>query len=57
MLVGGPASARSGETRIGGKTDADTEAIRAFNLKLYADKRVSLSLIPLGDGLTLACKL
>ena len=40
-----------------GKTDADTEAIRAFNLKLHADKRVSLSLIPLGDGLTLACKL
>jgi caffeoyl-CoA O-methyltransferase len=40
-----------------GKSDADTEAIRAFNLKLHADKRVSLSLIPLGDGLTLACKL
>ena len=40
-----------------GKTDADTEAIRAFNLKVHADKRVSLSLIPLGDGLTLACKL
>jgi len=39
-----------------GKIDADTEAIRAFNLKLHADKRVSLSLIPLGDGLTLACK-
>jgi len=40
-----------------GKTDADTEAIRAFNLKLHADQRVLLSLIPLGDGLTLACKL
>ena len=39
------------------KTDADTEAIRAFNLKLHADERVSLSLVPLGDGLTLACKL
>jgi len=39
------------------RTDADTEAIRAFNLKLHADQRVSLSLIPLGDGLTLACKL
>ena len=40
-----------------GKTDADTEAIRAFNRKLHADERVSLSLVPLGDGLTLACKL
>jgi caffeoyl-CoA O-methyltransferase len=40
-----------------GKTDADTKAIRAFNLKLQADQRVLLSLITLGDGLTLACKL
>src|SRR5450759_205671 len=39
------------------KTDGDTEAIRAFNAKLHADERVSLSLVPLGDGLTLACKL
>jgi predicted O-methyltransferase YrrM len=39
------------------KTDADTEAIRAFNRKLQADDRVTLSLVPLGDGLTLACKL
>ncbi len=37
--------------------DPDTEAIRAFNRKLHADQRVALSLIPLGDGLTLACKL
>jgi predicted O-methyltransferase YrrM len=39
------------------KTDVDTEAIRAFNRKLQADERVTLSLVPLGDGLTLACKL
>jgi caffeoyl-CoA O-methyltransferase len=39
------------------KTDAETEAIRAFNRKLQADERVALSLVPLGDGLTLACKL
>jgi caffeoyl-CoA O-methyltransferase len=39
------------------KTDADTEAIRAFNRQLHSDERVSLSLVPLGDGLTLACKL
>jgi predicted O-methyltransferase YrrM len=37
--------------------DADTEAIRAFNLKLHQDMRVAQSLVPLGDGLTLACKL
>jgi predicted O-methyltransferase YrrM len=37
--------------------DADTAAIRAFNQKLHADTRVVLTLIPLGDGLTLACKL
>ena len=35
----------------------DTEAIRAFNRNLHADRRVALSLVPLGDGLALACKL
>jgi caffeoyl-CoA O-methyltransferase len=39
------------------KTDVDTEAIRAFNQKLHADARIALTLVPLGDGLTLACKL
>jgi predicted O-methyltransferase YrrM len=39
------------------ETDADTEAIRAFNLKVHADPRVAIGMIPLGDGLTLACKL
>ncbi|HXK01855.1 MAG TPA: class I SAM-dependent methyltransferase [Verrucomicrobiae bacterium] len=37
--------------------EADTEAIRAFNRKLHADRRIALTLVPLGDGLTLACKL
>jgi caffeoyl-CoA O-methyltransferase len=37
-------------------TDADTEAIRSFNAKLKDDERVSLSLVPIGDGLTLARK-
>jgi caffeoyl-CoA O-methyltransferase len=36
---------------------ADTEAIRAFNTKLLGDARVAMSLVTLGDGLTVACKL
>jgi predicted O-methyltransferase YrrM len=36
--------------------DADTRAIRSFNEKLLADDRVWLSLLPIRDGLTLACK-
>jgi caffeoyl-CoA O-methyltransferase len=37
--------------------DPDTEAIRAFNRKLHADDRIALTLVTIGDGLTLACKL
>jgi len=36
--------------------DDDTNAIRALNDKVRADERVTLSMIPLGDGLTLARK-
>jgi caffeoyl-CoA O-methyltransferase len=34
--------------------DADTAALQAFNLKLRDDNRIDLSLLPIGDGLTLA---
>ena len=34
--------------------DPDTVALREFNDRLFADPRIDLSLLPLGDGLTLA---
>jgi caffeoyl-CoA O-methyltransferase len=38
------------------KQDPDTVAIRDFNTKIRNDQRVHLSLVPIGDGLTLAMK-
>jgi len=37
--------------------DVDTVALRAFNKKLYNDKRVAISMLPVADGLTLVRKL
>lgn len=37
-------------------TDDDTVAIRTFNANLKDDDRVTISLVPIGDGLTLARK-
>ena len=37
--------------------DSSTRAIRKFNENLSSDPRVSISMVPIGDGLTLACKL
>lgn len=37
-------------------THPDTEAIREFNRSLHADTRIWLSVVPIGDGLTLALK-
>lgn len=36
--------------------DPDSGALRAFNQRLHIDPRVDLSLVPIGDGLTLARK-
>lgn len=36
--------------------DADTRAIREFNGRILHDDRVWLSMLPVRDGLTLACK-
>lgn len=36
--------------------EARTRIIRAFNERLYQDERVTLSLVPIADGLTLALK-
>jgi caffeoyl-CoA O-methyltransferase len=38
------------------RQDDDTSAIRALNEAVHADDRVSLSLLPISDGLTLARK-
>ena len=38
------------------KQDDDTRAIRATNVFIHQDDRVDISLIPIGDGLTLARK-
>jgi predicted O-methyltransferase YrrM len=38
------------------RVDADTTAIRALNAAVHADARVDMSLVPIGDGLTVARK-
>lgn len=38
------------------RQDGDTRAIRDFNRRLREDDRIDLSLVPIGDGLTLARK-
>lgn len=44
--------------RVADPEDAepDTVALRHFNEHLHRDARVDLSMVPVGDGLTLACK-
>ena len=46
----------SGRVADPANTEASTEALRRFNEQLHRDERVDLSLVPVGDGLTLARK-
>jgi len=39
-----------------GDQDESTQAIRTLNRQIHTDERVELSLVPIGDGLTLARK-
>ncbi|MEH1969785.1 class I SAM-dependent methyltransferase [Nostoc sp.] len=46
----------SGQVADPHNQDESTQAIRALNEKLHHDERVTLSLVPIADGLTLAIK-
>lgn len=46
----------SGHVAQAGSVDQETQALRRLNDKLHADQRIDLSLLPIGDGLTLARK-
>ncbi len=46
----------SGEVIDTSNQSADTRAIRELNTYIYNDERVDISLVPIGDGLTLARK-
>ena len=47
----------SGNVADASVDDEDTRAIRAFNDAVHKDSRVAVSLLPVGDGVTLALKL
>jgi len=46
----------SGRVADPANEQASTVALRRFNERLHRDERVDLSLVPVGDGLTLARK-
>lgn len=46
----------SGRVADPADTSDDTKALRALNQKIAGDQRVTVSLVPIGDGLTLARK-
>ena len=47
----------AGEVIDPAMTEPSTVAIRALNERMHGDKRISLSMVPIADGLTLARKL
>ena len=47
----------SGKVADASVQDEDTKALRAFNDAVHRDGRVAMSLLPIGDGVTLALKL
>ena len=46
----------SGRPADANQHDATTSAIRAFNARVHSDRRVQISMLPLGDGVTLVWK-
>jgi len=46
----------SGKVAHSAAGDADTASLQALNTKLHGDARIDVSLLPIGDGLTLARK-
>lgn len=46
----------SGQVADPGRRDQSTTALRKLNRKLHEDGRIDLSMLPLGDGVTLALK-
>jgi predicted O-methyltransferase YrrM len=47
---------RGGALADAANDDEDTRAVRALNERARADERVTISLVPIGDGLLLARK-
>lgn len=47
---------QSGRVAAPQEQDKITNSIRAFNQKLHQDPRITMSLVPIADGLTLALK-
>ncbi|KAJ0968601.1 hypothetical protein J5N97_025518 [Dioscorea zingiberensis] len=39
------------------ETNAKTDSIRKFNQKIFMDKRISTSIVPIGDGMTICRKI
>ena len=48
---------RGGDAANSATESLDTQSIQALNRKLHTDPRVNLSLVPIGDGLTLVRKI